>query len=186
MNSPVTVREISSKADKQKFVRMVWDIYGDDPNWVPPIEMDRMKLIDEQKNPFFSHAKVKWFLAERDGKAVGRIAAVINDHYIKAQEENGGFFGFFECIDDVMIARALFERAEAFLRQNGMVASYGPASPSSNDEYGLLVEGFDRPPVLLLTYNPPYYEKLIQAAGYGKHQDLYAYLLSQETARSDK
>ena len=78
MMSPVTIREISSKADKLRFVRMLWDIYGDDPNWVPPLEMDRMKLIDEKKNPFYSHARVKWFVAERDGGTiVGRIAAIV-------------------------------------------------------------------------------------------------------------
>ncbi len=186
MSGTLTVREISSKADKRRFVRMVWDIYGPDPNWIPPLEMDRMKLIDEVKNPFYKHAKVKWWLAERDGKPVGRIAAVINDNYIKEQKENAGFFGFFECINDATVAKALFDPAEKFLRENGMVVAYGPASPSSNDEYGLLIEGYDSPPVILLTYNPPYYASLLEQCGYAKDHDLYAYLLSQETARSEK
>ena len=186
MIGPVTVREISSKQDKRAFVRMMWDIYAGDENWVPPLEMDRMKLIDEQKNPYYKHAKTKWFLAKRDGRIVGRIMATVNYNYIKEQNENAGFFGFFECINDLSVAKALFAPAEAFLRENGMTVAYGPASPSSNDEYGLLIDGYDRPPVLLLTYNPRYYESLIEQSGYVKDHDLYAYLLSQETAASEK
>src|ERR1035437_9481237 len=99
MNSPVTVRAISSKSDRLKFVRMMWDIYGDDPNWVPPMEMDRMKLIDTAKNPFYRHAKIRFWVAERDGKIVGRIGACINDNYITAQHEHAGWFGFYESIN---------------------------------------------------------------------------------------
>ncbi len=184
--SNVSVREVTSKADKLKFVRMMWDIYGDDPNWVPPMEMDRMKLIDTTKNPFYQHTKIRFWVAERDGTIVGRIAASINDNYIAAQHEQAGFFGFFESVDDPDVAHALFEAAEHYLRENGMKVVYGPANPSSNDEYGLLIEGFNRPPVLLLTYNPPYYASLLEQNGYAKDHDLYAWLLSQETARSDK
>ena len=182
----VTVREISSKADKRKFVRMMWDIYGSAPNWVPPLEMDRMKLIDEKKNPFYSHADTKWFVAERDGKIVGRIGAIVNHTYNELQNEKAGFFGFFECINDLSVARPLFGAAETFLRSRGMNVAYGPANPSSNDEYGLLIEGFERPPVMLMTYNPPYYASLIEQNGYTKSNDLYAYLLSQKTSRSEK
>jgi ribosomal protein S18 acetylase RimI-like enzyme len=186
MSETVTIRNISSTKDKRRFVRMMWDIYRDDPNWVPPLEMDRMKLIDEKKNPFYAHAETGWWIAERDGTIVGRIAAIINHNYNEAQNERAGFFGFFECINDSDVANALFQTAETWIKQRGMNVVYGPANPSSNDEYGLLIDGFDRPPVLLMTYNPPYYSKLIEQNGYGKEQDLYAYLLSQATARSDK
>ncbi|HWF44503.1 MAG TPA: GNAT family N-acetyltransferase [Candidatus Kapabacteria bacterium] len=182
----VTVHEISSKADKRQFVRMMWDIYQGDSNWVPPLEMDRMKLIDEKKNPFYSHADTKWFVAEQNGKIVGRIGAIINHTYNELQNEKAGFFGFFECVNDPSVARSLFEAAEFFLLSKGMNVAYGPANPSSNDEYGLLVEGFDRPPVMLMTYNPPYYASLIKHNGYTKSNDLYAYLLSQKTSRSEK
>ncbi|MDP4198265.1 MAG: GNAT family N-acetyltransferase [Bacteroidota bacterium] len=184
--SKIDVREVVSKADRLRFVRMVWDIYGSDPNWVPPMEMDRMKLIDTAKNPFYQHTNIRFWTAERDGKIVGRIGASINDNYIKAQNEQAGFFGFYESINDPDVANALFEPAERYLRENGMKVAYGPANPSSNDEYGLLIEGFSRPPVLLLTYNPPYYASLFEQNGYAKDHDLYAWLLSQETARSDK
>ncbi len=186
MSEQVTIRKISSAADKRRFVRMMWDIYRDDPNWVPPLEMDRMKLIDEKKNPFYTHAETGWWIAERNGSIVGRIAAIVNHSYNEVQNERAGFFGFFECIDDATVAKALFQTSESWLKAQGMNVAYGPANPSSNDEYGLLVNGFDRPPVLLMTYNPPYYASLIEQNGYTKAQDLYAYLLSQDTARSDK
>jgi len=186
MSEDLTIRQISSKAEKRRFVRMLWDIYSNDPNWVPPLEMDRMKLIDEKKNPFYSHAETRWWLAERDGKPVGRIAAIINHNYNEVQNERAGFFGFFESINDPHVARSLFQNAERWMREQGMKVAYGPASPSSNDEYGLLIEGFDRPPVFLMTYNPPYYAALIEQNGFVKDHDLFAYLLSQETARSEK
>jgi GNAT superfamily N-acetyltransferase len=186
MPENITIRKISSTQDKRRFVRMMWDIYRGDPNWVPPLEMDRMKLIDEKKNPFYTHADTGWWLAEQGGNVVGRIAAIINHNYNQAQNERAGFFGFFESTNDPDVAKALFQTSEAWLREKGMNVAYGPANPSSNDEYGLLVEGFERPPVLLMTYNPPYYAKLIEQNGYTKEQDLYAYLLSQDTARSDK
>lgn len=184
--SKIAVREISSSADKKKFIRMMWDIYRDDPNWVPPLEMDRAKLIDTKKNPFYQHAKLKLWLAEQNGKIVGRIGACINDSFIHVQHQQAGFFGFYESVNDVEVSKALFEPAEQYLRSSGMTMALGPANPSSNDEYGLLVEGFDRPPVLLMTYNPPYYASLFEANGFVKEQDLYAYLLSQETAGSEK
>jgi GNAT superfamily N-acetyltransferase len=186
MSERTTIRKISSTADKRKFVRMMWDIYRDDPHWVPPLELDRMKLIDEKKNPFYTHAETGWWLAEQNGKPVGRIAAIINHNYNQAQNEQAAFFGFFETVNDASVAKELFQAAESWVKERGMNVVYGPANPSSNDEYGLLIEGFDRPPVLLMTYNPPYYASLIEQNGYMKEQDLYAYLLSQDTARSDK
>ncbi len=165
---------------------MMWDIYAEDPHWVPPLEMDRMKLINEVKNPFYSHAETGWWLAERNGKPVGRIGAIVNHNYNTAQNENAGFFGFFESVNEPAVASALFREAETWLRGKGMKVVYGPANPSSNDEYGLLIEGFDRPPVLLMTYNPPYYASLIEQNGFVKDQDLFAWLLSQDNARSEK
>jgi GNAT superfamily N-acetyltransferase len=182
----LAIRRIYSKADKLKFVRFLWDIYANDPLWVPALEMDRMKLIDEIKNPFYKHAEVAWFLADDNGKIVGRIAAIINRTHNEVHHDKMGFFGFFECINDKAVAKALFTEAENFLRSKGITSVQGPANPSSNDEYGLLVNGFDRPAVLLMTYNPKYYINLIESAGYGKAKDLYAWLLSTQTSRSEK
>lgn len=165
---------------------MLWDIYAADPNWVPPLEMDRMKLIDEQKNPFYKHADVAFFLAEDNGKAVGRIAAIINHNHNGFHNDKTGFFGFFECINDEVVAKKLFEAAEDFLRSKGMTDILGPHNPSTNDELGLLIDGFSKPPVLLMTYNPSYYIDLIEKNGYTKAKDLYAWLLSTDTSRSEK
>jgi len=148
--------------------------------------MDRLKLINEKKNPFYEHADAAWFIAEESGKPVGRIAAIVNHNHNALHKDKVGFFGFFESKHDQAIADALFKAAEDFLSSKGMTSSRGPANPSVNDEYGLLVAGFARPPVMLTTYNPPYYSKLIEAAGYAKARDLYAWLLSQEHARSEK
>src|SRR5947199_8655690 len=112
----LTVRQISSKADKLKFIRFLWDIYGSDPNWVAPLEMDRIKLIDENKNPFYHHSDVAFFLAEDNGKIVGRIAAIINHNHNSFHKDKTGLFGFFECINDEVVAVKLFELVERFLR----------------------------------------------------------------------
>ncbi len=180
------IKRIHSKADKLRFVRLLWDIYGSDPNWVPPLEMDRLKLIDEIKNPFYKHSEVAWFIAEEDGKAVGRIAAIINRNHNETHHDKTGFFGFFECINDNNVASALFAEAEQFLKSKGMTAVQGPANPSVNDEYGLLVDGFGSPPVFLMTYNPKYYPALIEACGYHNVKDLYAWLLTVKDSRSEK
>lgn len=182
----LTIRNVASKKDKLAFVRMLWDIYAGDPHWVPPLVMDRMKLIDEEKNPFYKHARSVLFLAERNGEVVGRIGAIVNDLHNKVHNEKAGEFGFFECIDDEEVAYALFAEAERYLRSERMTVIRGPYNPSSNDEQGILVEGFDKPPVLLMTYNPRYYPKLIEAAGYRKAMDLYAWLLRADQSRSEK
>ena len=183
---PITVRQITSHADKKKFVRLLWEIYRGDPNWVPPLMMDRLKLIDEKKNPFYRHADVAWVIAEDEGRPVGRIAAIINHNHNQFYKDKVGFFGFFESYHDQKISGALFAQAEQFLKSKGMTVSRGPMNPSINDEVGLLIDGFKRPPVMLMTYNPPYYAELIERAGYRKEKDLFAWLLSQEGAHSAK
>lgn len=186
MHASITVREISSSRDKKAFVRYLWDVYRTDPSWIPPLVMDRLKLIDEEKDPFYQHAKARWYLAEENGRIVGRLGAIINHSYNELHNEQTGWFGFFECRYSQEVANALFEKAEAWLRSEGMTQVLGPANPSSNDEFGLLVDGFDRPPVMLMPYNPPYYAELLEQAGFTKAKDLYAYLLSQKTSRSEK
>src|SRR6202035_1506600 len=99
----LAIRQIFSTSDKRKFIRFLWDIYGSDPNWVPPLEMDRMKLVDEKKNPFYYHADVRWFLAEDNGKILGRIAAVVNHNHNSFHNDTTGFFGFFECINNTNV-----------------------------------------------------------------------------------
>ena len=183
--SSITVRTVASKRDETAFIKFQWKIYAGDPHWVPPLLMDRRKLIDRKKNPFYRHAAMEMFLAERGGEPVGRIAAIVNDNHNREHGENIGFFGFFECIDDREVARALFDAAAGWLRGRGVTAMRGPASPSVNDEYGLLIEGFT-PPRILMAYNPPYYRRLVEEYGFAKAKDLYAYDLSQQGVAASK
>lgn len=184
--SRVTVRPARSSNDLHRFVKFLWKIYEGNPTWVPPLLMDRKKLIDRKKNPFYQHADAEFFLAERDGELVGRIAAIVNHNHNKEHDDRVGFFGFFECIDDQSVANALFDAAIRYLKDHGMTSVRGPANPSVNDEYGLLIDGFDLPPMILMPYNPPYYARLIEGYGLAKIKDLYAYELTQERVYSDK
>lgn len=184
--SEIKVRPVLTKEDTTAFIKFLWTIYKDNPAWVPPLMMDRRKLMDTKKNPFYHHADTEFYLAERDGRIVGRIAAIVNHNHNKEHDDKIGFFGFFECINDQAVADALFGTAKAFLVSKGMTAMRGPANPSVNDEYGLLVDGFTLSPTVLMTYNPPYYVTLIENYGFKKAKDLYAYLLSQDTVYSDR
>ena len=182
----IEIRTVVSKKDTEEFVRLPWAIYKDYPQWVPPLLMDRRKLIDREKNPFYKHSEAEFFLAYRDGHVAGRIGAILNHNHNREHKENIGFFGFFECVNDQSVADALFKAAREKLKKYGVTAVRGPANPSVNDEYGLLVDGFDLPPVVLMTYNPPYYAELIERAGFRKVKDLYSYGLSQETVMSER
>jgi GNAT superfamily N-acetyltransferase len=184
--SQIVIRTVTNKSDMSRFIRFPWEIYRNTSEWVPPLLMDRRKLVDQRKNPFYKHADAEFYLAERDGKIVGRIGAIINHNHNKEHADHTGFFGFFECVNDQAVANALLARAEKYLRSRGMHAMRGPASPSVNDEYGLLIEGYEYPPVVLMPYNPAYYGVLLEGFGLTKARDLLAYLLSQETVMSDK
>jgi len=181
-----TIRTVQTSSDSKKFIDFIYALYKNDPNWVPPLRMDREKLIDKKKNPFYKHSQMELFLAERNGEVIGRIGAIVNDNHNKEHNDKVGFFGFFECVNEQAVANALFDEAKKYLLSKGMNAMRGPANPSVNDEYGLLVNGFDSPPVVLMTYNPQYYESLIQNYGLKKEKDLYAYILDQNTVYTDK
>jgi len=142
--------------------------------------MDRKKILDKEKNPFFKHAEAEYFLAEKDGELVGRIAAIKNDLHNKHHNDKVGFFGFFECINDQEVADALFDKAKEWLKSRGLDKMRGPANPSSNDEYAMLLDGFDDTPRLLMTYNPKYYLDLCDNYGLVKAKDLYAYKLENK------
>jgi GNAT superfamily N-acetyltransferase len=181
-----TVRPVKSKSDEKRFIKFQWEPYRGNPYWVPPLLMDRRKLIDRKGNPFYKHASMELFLAERDGKIVGRIGAIVNDNHNKEHAENIGFFGFFESVDDQVVANALFDAAGKWLKGKGVTAMRGPASPSVNDEYGLLINGFDRVPAVLMTYNPAYYPSLVENYGFKKAQDLFAYYIHKDKVFNEK
>lgn len=182
----ITVHPISSSADVTRFIKLQWKFYTNDPNWAPPLLMDRRKLLSTKKNPFYKHSAMQLFIAEQNGEDVGRIAAIVNDNHNREHKDKVGFFGFFESVDDQDVATALFDAAAEWLRGKGMDTMRGPANPSVNDEYGMLVEGFDSPAVILMTYNPRYYPALTEGYGFKKAKDLYAYLLRNKNVVTPK
>jgi hypothetical protein len=176
-SSNIEINPALTKSDRKVFVKLLWDIYNGDPNWVPPLVMERMDAIDPNKNPYFEHAQVRLWIAYKDGKPVGRISAQIDELVPKYHGINTGHFGFFDSIDDQKVANALFDTACNWLRENGMVEVIGPFSFSINEETGLLVEGFDTPPRLLMGHSRPYFEKLVLNSGLKKVKDTWAYTL---------
>jgi GNAT superfamily N-acetyltransferase len=177
----IVVRPARTKPDERRFVDFVYTHYREYPHWVAPLRIERRKLIDTRKNPFYLHAERELFLAERGGRVVGHIAAIVNHNHNLRHGDRVGFFGFFESVDDQSVAAALVGAAAGWLRSRGLDALRGPANPSVNDEYGLLIEGFDQPPAVMMPYNPPYYAALLEGCGLRKAKDLYAYLGSTES-----
>lgn len=169
----LVVHEVKDKKGLKDFLRFPWRIYKGDPNWVPPLVKEHAFYFSP-KNPFRQHAEIIPYLAIRGGEPVGRIAAIIDDNYINYQNEQTGFFGFFESIDDVAVAQALFDQVKRVLTEKGLEKMIGPMNPSTNDECALLIDGFDAPPVFMMPYNPPYYKRLIEACGLTKAKDLLA------------
>jgi GNAT superfamily N-acetyltransferase len=178
--APLRVDPVSSPSDLKEFVDLAYRIYAGDPNWPPPLRSDVRWMLDEAKNPFWKHAKRRLFLARRDGKVTGRIAAIVDDEHNRVHGEKIGFFGFFESESDRDVAAALFRAAEAWVRGVLPDASLlrGPVNPSLNDEAGALVPAESDPglPFLMMTYNPAYYLDLFREAGYAKVKDLVAIL----------
>ena len=169
------LKQVQTKADWKRFVDFPWSIYKGDPNWVPPLKIAVHDLLNVNKNPFFKHSYMYPVLALDDGKAVGRIVAIIDDNHNKFHKEFTGFFGFFECINDQKVATLLLDSAAKWVKTRGMATLRGPMNPSTNHECGLLVEGFSDPPTVMMTYNPPYYATLLEAWGLAKAKDLMAY-----------
>jgi hypothetical protein len=177
---PVTTAE-----QRRTFAAFPWRLYAGDPNWVPPIFNDRLALLDPDKHPFHEHAAVQPFLALRGGEVVGTITAHTNERHNEVHGDKVGFFGFFEVIDDFAVAEALLDTASGWLRERGMEAIRGPENFSQNEEVGLLIDGRDEPPVIMMTYNPPYYQGLLERAGFAKAQDLYAWLIPTDIFDKD-
>lgn len=169
------VKPVDSRRQQKQFIAFPWTLYAEDPNWIPPLLGEHKRLLGYRHHPFYDDAAVQTFLALRDGEVCGRLAAIVNHAHNRHANEKRGFFGFFESRDDPQVANALFDAAAAWLRQQGMTAIRGPVNPSLNYECGLLVEGFHSPPTFMMTYNPPYYGKLVEGWGLQKAQDLFAF-----------
>ncbi len=167
--------KVETNKQLKEFIKVAWKVYENEPNWVPWLYFERLEFFDREKNPFFKHGEADYFIARRDGRAVGTVAAIVNHRHNEFHNENVAHFGVFELLNDPEAGQALLDTACDWARERGKDKILGPASFSSNDEWGLLIEGFDRPPVVLTPYNPPYYREFIEAAGFGKAMDLYAW-----------
>lgn len=173
--SPIEVRAVASAADREAFIRFQWEPYHGNPAFVPPLLMERRDFLNPKKNPFFQHADVQLFLARRNGKIVGRIAAIEDRNYNKFHSAKTAYWGLFECLDDLEAARELFRAVADWARPRGLTSMLGPMNVSSNYDCGTLLDAFQLPPYLLMTYNPAYYVPLIEACGQRKAKDLLAW-----------
>ncbi len=171
----ITTRPVQNQKDLKRFVKLPFVLYRNNPYWVPPLITDVKRTLTPGKNPFWNHARRQLFIAEKNGRVVGRIAAIVDFNYNQYHKTSIGFFGFFECENDLETARALFTAVKEYLAANGMTIIYGPANPGLNDEAGLLIQPFDLAPYIKMSYNPPYYPELIERCGFTKIKDLYAY-----------
>lgn len=182
MSAPVRVRELEDGTSLRPFIDVAWRINAGDPVWVPPLRAQLRTLLDRRKHPFHRHAETAYFLAERHGRAVGRIAAIVNHGHNDFHDERTGFFGFFECERPPETAEALLSAAAGWLRDRGMERLRGPMNFSTNEECGLLVEGFDEPPAFMMPHNPPWYADLLEDTGLRASKDLLAYQLDKAPA----
>jgi hypothetical protein len=177
MSTDIQIIPLSrNQRDVMRFLKVSYSIYRDDPNWVAPLLMDLKKVFTDA-NPLFEHAMMQLWIASRGGQDIGRIAGIIDHHHNRVTKEPAAFFGFFESVDDSAVSRRLFETVLSWTRQAGLRRMLGPMNPTTNDECGLLIDGFDSPPVLMMTYNPRYYVRLVEEAGFRKTKDLLAFYM---------
>ncbi len=187
MSGSVVVQPVRTRRDLAQFVDFPYTLYRDNPWWVAPLRMDQHRVLNKRKHPFFHHGRLQSFLARNAaGEVVGRISAIVNGMHLEKYHDGTGFFGFFESIEDYDVARALLDAAADWLRGQGLQAMRGPANPSLNEVAGLLVDGFDRRPAILMPYNPPYYEDFFLQYGFERAMTMWAYYIHQKYARYDR
>ncbi len=181
----VSVVKVKSKRDKARFIAFPYTFYQNDPHWVPPLRVAEQERFDPRKNPFYQHAVVELFLAQRGGRVVGRVAAIDDDNHNATHGDNLAFFGFFEAVDEA-VAAALFGTVEAWARIRGRSTLRGPANPSMNDSSGFQLDAYDTDPYLMMPSNPPSYPRYAEAAGYEKAKDLYAWFFDHRSADMER
>jgi len=174
------------KKGLNEFIEFPYSLYRGDAFWVPPLRIAVRELLDRAKHPFYANAEAEFFLARRDGKVVGRIAAILDRNHNKFHEENAGFFGFFESTNDPEVAAALLGTARKWVFDRGAVLFRGPVNPSTNYECGMLIDGFDSSPMVMMTYNPRYYPALMEGTGLRKAKDLNAFVSTTATVDEEK
>jgi len=178
------IKQVTSKKDLAAFIDFPHELFEGDVNYVPELHIAQRDLLSPGKHPFHEHSELQLFLAYEDNTIKGRIAAILNNNHNSFKNRKDGFFGFFDVINDQEIAGMLLDKAAAWLKEKGADTMVGPVNPSTNEPCGLLVDGFNKPPVAMMTYNKPYYASLLEKAGFTKQTDLLAYHLN--TATVDK
>ena len=178
----IEVLPARNRQERNDFIQFPWRIYENDPAWVPPLILERKAFLDRKRHPFYRHGDAALFLAQRNGEIVGRIMASDDPNYNAFHRSNVGCFGLFESIDDVDVAAALLDRAVDWLRRRGRSEIMGPIDYSTNYVCGLLIDGFQHPPTVLTAHNPPYYARLIEACGFEKVKDWYAWWFDPDNA----
>ncbi len=168
----VSIRPVRGRRELKRFVKVPFRLHRDRPQWVAPLVFERMEFLDRGKNPYFEHAEAEYFVAERDGEPVGRISAQVDRRWDEFQGGSDAMFGFFETEDDPQVARALLDAATEWARERGRSRILGPMDFTTNDEVGILIEGFEREPMILQPWHPPHYRELIEAEGFEKTMDL--------------
>ena len=184
--SQITVSQVASRKDRDAFIKFPWQIYRDDPAWVPPLLIERKAFLDRKRHPFYRHGDATLFLAKHNGEIVGRIMASDDPNYNSLHQSNVGCFGLFDCIDNCEVAEALFRAAGEWVRGKGRDEIMGPIDYSTNYVCGLLIDGFQHPPTLLTAHNPPYYADLIERCGFTKAKDWYAWWFSESPASAKR
>lgn len=173
----IDIREIDLTNSKQKkeFVNFDYQIYQNNPYWVAPLRMDVNDRLNPKKHPFYKIGSVRAFMAYKNGQAVGRVCAIENKEYNKFHQSNIGFFGFFEAIEDYAVAEALLKQVQSVHAASGYEVLHGPVNPSTNYESGLLIDGFEDYPKIMMVYNPPYYQEFFERFGLGLVMRMFAY-----------
>ena len=173
--SNVTVQPVTDKASKMDFLHVPFNVYKDDPNWIAPLFLERLEHLDPKKNPYFQHAEVQLFVAYKDGRPVGRISAQDDQLRLKTHNDNKGMFGFIDSLDEPEVYAALTRAAAQWLKARGRSGMLGPFNFSVNDEMGLLVDGFNSPPNMMMPHSKPYAAQRLEELGYTKAKDVIAY-----------
>ncbi|HKP87186.1 MAG TPA: N-acetyltransferase [Blastocatellia bacterium] len=174
-DAQIIVKAVRSARERKQFVDFPYKLLRREKHWIPPLKMAQKDILDTRRHPFYKTSDAELFLAKRDGRVAGRIMAIINHAHNEFHNERAGFFGFFDAENDYEAASALFDAAIDWARSRGAEVIRGPVNPSTNYECGLLVEGFDKDPAVMMVYNPPYYGELIEKYGFKKAVDLFAY-----------
>ena len=177
----IKVTPVLSKKDLNDFIKLPWKIYKNDPHWVPPLIMQQKVTFNKKKHPFFEHSEADFFIARKGKETVGTVVAILNNRHNKVHEENVGFFGFFETVNDYQVAEKLLDTVMDWAKNKNLDYIRGPENYSQNEVSGLVIDGFDTPPVILMAHNPPYYKDFLEQYGFIKAMDMWAYCMDKST-----